>query len=175
MSRIRSLLRTRTSRIAAFALVLLILDQVSKLIVLRSLALHEDRIVVDGFFKLVHWGNTGAAWSLFSGNNFVLAIVAVAALVILFFTRHHFDSHSLTGQIALGLIFGGITGNLIDRIRVNYVIDFLYFYMQYGSREIGFPAFNVADSAICTGVGLIFLLSLKSDRASKPAEPLAPQ
>jgi signal peptidase II len=162
---IQSLLRARMSRIMAFALVLLILDQITKYMVLCSLALNEEKVIVDGVFKLVHWGNTGAAWSLFSGNNILLGIVAVLALVILFFARHHFNSHSLTGQIALGLIFGGITGNLIDRIHVNYVIDFLYFYVQYGSREIGFPAFNVADSALCTGVGLIFLLSWKSDHS----------
>ena len=64
------------------------------------------------------------------------------------------------GQFALGLIFGGIVGNLIDRLTVKHVIDFIYFYVeQRGGKEIGFPAFNVADSAICTGVGLIFLLT----------------
>ena len=83
-----------------------------------------------------------------------MAIVALVALVVLFFTRHHFDARTTLGQFAFGLICGGIVGNLIDRIRVGSVIDFLYFYVQQrGGGEIGFPAFNVADSAICTGVG----------------------
>jgi signal peptidase II len=118
----------------------------------------------------VHWGNTGAAWSLFRGNNNVLALVALTALVVLFFSRHHFDSRTLLGQAAFGLICGGIVGNLVDRLCRGHVIDFLYFYLQQrGGTEIGFPAFNVADSAICTGVGLVFLLTWKSERGAKPA------
>jgi signal peptidase II len=101
----------------------------------------------------------------------MLAIVAAVALVILFIGRHHFDSRSLLGQIALGLIFGGIAGNLIDRIRVGHVIDFIYFYVQQsGGNEIGFPAFNIADSGICTGVGLIFLLTWRNEHQAKSAE-----
>jgi signal peptidase II len=65
-------------------------------------------------------------------------------------------------------------GNLVDRLARQHVIDFLYFYIQpRGGNEIGFPAFNVADTAICTGVGLIFLLTLKNDRDAKTAEPSA--
>jgi signal peptidase II len=171
MDRIRSLLRTRTSRIAAVALVVLVLDQFTKAIVLRFLGYAQEKVIVEGFFKFVHWGNTGAAWSLFRGNNTILAVVAVVALVVLFFGRHHFDSRSFLGQTALGLIFGGITGNLIDRICRKQVIDFLYFYLQQaGGSEIGFPAFNVADSAICTGVGLIFLLTWRNEHKAKSAE-----
>jgi len=173
MNPIRSLLQRRTSRIAAFALIVLVLDQVTKEIVLRLLDYHQEKVIVEGFFKFVHWQNTGAAWSLFSGKNKLLAVVAVVALVILFLYRHYFDSRSLTGQIALGFIFGGITGNLIDRIRFGHVVDFLYFYLQRPDGELGFPAFNVADSAICTGVGLIFLLSWKNDRVPKSPEPPA--
>jgi signal peptidase II len=171
MGTFRSLLHTRTSRIAAVAFVVLALDQFTKAIVLRFLGYAQEKIVVAGFFKFVHWGNTGAAWSLFRGNNTLLAVVAVVALVVLFFGRHHFNSHSPLGQLALGLIFGGIMGNLIDRIRFGHVIDFLYFYLQQGpGNEIGFPAFNVADSAICTGVGLIFLLTWRHEHGAKSAE-----
>jgi signal peptidase II len=176
MSLIRSVLRTRTSRIALVALIVVLLDQFTKAIVLRSLAYSQEKVVVEGFFKLVYWQNTGAAWSLFSGYNKLLSAVAVAALVILFLTRHHFDSRSLLGQVALGLIFGGITGNLIDRLRVGHVVDFLYFYLQpRGGADIGFPAFNVADSAICTGVALVFLITWRSDRAPKSVETPAPK
>ncbi len=175
MNPVRSFLRTRNRRIAAIALVLLALDQITKAIVLRLLpAMGDEKMMLEGFFKFVHWQNTGAAWSLFRGKNELLAIVALVALLVLFLSRHHFDSRTWLGQIAFGLIIGGIMGNLIDRIRVHHVIDFLYFYVQQrGGGEIGFPAFNVADSAICTGVGLIFILTLKSDRAAKSAEPSA--
>ena len=157
--------------IAALALVVFALDQFTKWLVLRHIDLDEEKMVIPGFFKLVHWGNTGAAWSLFSGNNALLALVGLFALVALFLTRHHFNSHTLPGQIAFGLIFGGIAGNLTDRLLPSRheVIDFIYFYMQQrGGGEIGFPAFNVADTAICTGVGLIFLITWRNEHAPKP-------
>ncbi len=162
-------------RIAGLALFILFIDQISKLIVLRYLDYAQERVVLPGFFKLVHWGNTGAAWSLFRGNNGVLAVVALVALVVLFLTRHHFDIHTTGGQISLGLIFGGILGNLTDRLLPgrNHVIDFLYFYViRRDGTELGFPAFNIADTAICTGVGLLFLLSLRNEAPnSASAEP----
>lgn len=158
-----------TKRMALVAAAALALDQLTKLAVLKYLGYAQEKVVIEGFFKFVHWGNTGAAWSLFhqvAGSNQLLAMFALAALLVLFFTRHHFDSHTLLGQLSLGLIFGGIAGNLIDRFRHGHVVDFLYFYLsRRGGGEIGFPAFNVADSAICTGVALLFLLSWQKDQA----------
>src|SRR2546423_8556328 len=107
---------TSNWRIAYLALFIFILDQLTKLVVLKFLPEYNEKEIIPGFFRFVHWGNTGAAWSLFRGNNAVLAGVALAALVILFFTRHHFDIHTVGGQISLGLIFGGILGNLFDRL-----------------------------------------------------------
>jgi len=168
MRALHALIRTPNRRIAAIALVIIGLDQLTKQVVLQFLGYAQEKVVVPGFFKFVHWGNTGAAWSIFRGNNEILAVVALIALLILFFTRHHFDSRTLLGQVAFGLIFGGIVGNLIDRLVIGHVIDFLYFYVQQrGGGEIGFPAFNVADSAICTGVGLVFLLTWRNEREEK--------
>jgi signal peptidase II len=161
------ILNTPQGRIAAIALTIVVFDQFTKALVLRFLGYAQEKVIVDGFFKFVHWGNTGAAWSMFRGNNDFLALVAAVALVVLYFTRHHFQVGTLLGQWAFGLIAGGIVGNLIDRILRNHVIDFLYFYVQRrGGAELGFPAFNVADSAICTGVGLVLLLTWKD----RPAE-----
>jgi signal peptidase II len=172
MSLFQEAWRTPNRRIAWIGLLVIGLDQLTKLIVLRFLGYSDERVVVEGFFKFVHWGNTGAAWSLFRGNNNVLAMVAIVALVVLILSRHHFDSRTWLGQIAFGLIFGGIVGNLIDRLYRGQVIDFLYFYLQQrGGGEIGFPAFNVADSAICTGVGLVFLITWKNERGVKPTAP----
>lgn len=173
MSAGQSIFQKSNRRIAALALAVLALDQFTKWLVIKKLAIGDERIVIDGFFRFVHWVNTGAAWSRFSGNNSALAFVALLALVALFLTRHHFDSHTLSGQIAFGLIFGGIAGNLTDRLLPSRhaVVDFIYFYLQQrGGGEIGFPAFNVADSAICTGVGLIFLITWKNEHTPKPAQ-----
>ena len=170
-------LGTPNRRIAAIALVVFALDQLTKLLVLRFLGRGNEKVILDGFFKFVLWGNTGAAWSLFSGNNELLAIVALLALLVLFLSRHHFDSGTLLGQIAFGLVFGGIAGNLLDRLLPSRreVIDFIYFYLrQRGGAEIGFPAFNVADSAICIGVGLVFLITWRNEHEGKPAEPSTP-
>jgi signal peptidase II len=175
MTFLHPILRTPNRRIAAIGAVVIALDQITKQIVLNVLGYAQERVVIDGFFKFVHWGNTGAAWSIFRGNNNLLALVALAALVVLYFSRHHFDSRTLLGQVAFGLIFGGIVGNLIDRVRAGHVIDFIYFYIQRNGNEIGFPAFNVADSAICTGVGLVFLITWKTERSPKPVESSAPK
>jgi len=176
MSALNSLLRTPNRRIAAIALLVIAVDQFTKHLVLRFLGYAQEKVVIPGFFKLVHWGNTGAAWSLFKGNNEVLAGVAIVALLVLFLSRHHFDSRTMLSQVAFGLIFGGIVGNLIDRLWAKHVIDFIYFYILLGNgREAGFPAFNIADSAICTGVGLVFLITWRSDRKAKPAKPLPQQ
>ena len=151
-------------RIFTVAALIVFFDQITKFAVLSYLHYAHERVVIDGFFKFVHWGNTGAAWSMFHDNNEMLAIVSLIALLVLFIFRHHFDSRTLAGQAALGLIFGGIVGNLIDRLFRGHVIDFIYFYLQQrGGREVGFPAFNIADSAICTGVGLLFLLSWRDE------------
>ena len=174
MSPWKPIWRTPNGRIGLIALLIVALDQITKGIVLRLLGYTQEKIVIEGFFKFVHWQNTGAAWSLFRGNNHLLAVVALVALVVLFLSRNHFDSRTILGQIAFGLIFGGIVGNLIDRLWRGHVIDFLYFYLQQrGGGELGFPAFNVADSAICTGVGLIFLITWKNERTAHPAESAA--
>ncbi|MSU34864.1 MAG: signal peptidase II [Pedosphaera sp.] len=160
-------------RILSLGVIILALDQLTKWIVEQTLPYGSERIVIDGFFKFVHWGNTGSAWSLFRGNNQALAAVSAIALVLLWLFRTRFDSGRKTGQVALGLLFGGISGNLVDRLvpARQYVVDFIYFHLHpRGGQEIGFPAFNVADSAICTGVGLLILLSL----LERPGTPRAP-
>jgi signal peptidase II len=117
-----------TKRMAVVALAVLAVDQVTKLLVFKSVPYGDEKVIIEGFFRLVHWGNRGAAWSLFnrlSSSNEVLALFAVLALLVLYWSRHHFDAHTLPGQISLGLIFGGIAGNLLDRFVRGHVVDFL--------------------------------------------------
>jgi signal peptidase II len=161
-------------RVLLIALAVLGLDQSTKLLVLRFLGPTQERVVVEGFFRFVHWGNTGAAWSLFHDRNDVLALVSIFALCGLFFWRRHFHIDSVAGQISLGLIFGGIAGNLMDRLRYHQVIDFLRFYVtRRNGQELGFPAFNMADSAICVGVGLMILISWKQEHENTNGRPAA--
>ena len=154
------------ARILLVALLTLALDQLTKWFVIQKLPLDgEPLAVVDGFFELVHFGNTGAAWSLFSGQNFWLALFSLAALIFLWVSRRQFGAEKALGQVALGLILGGVVGNLIDRVVHHHVVDFLQFYIPFR-----FPAFNVADSGICTGVGLMFVQSFQKP---KPGETWA--
>jgi signal peptidase II len=162
-------------RMALVAALVLFLDRVTKMAVVHYLPFGDQETLVPGFFKFVHWGNTGAAWSIFHGNNGLLALVSFIALGVLFLSHHHFDSHRASGQLALGLMFGGILGNLWDRLQIGHVVDFLYFYVQRrGGEEVGFPAFNLADTAICTGVGLIILFSWQNGPKRAQPDPESP-
>ncbi len=153
-------------KILTVALLTLVLDQLTKWLVFLKLPFNGEPVaVLEGFFELVHFGNTGAAWSLFSGQNFWLALFSLAALIFLWVSRRHFGAETALGQFALGLILGGVVGNLVDRVVHHHVVDFLQFYIPFR-----FPAFNVADSGICTGVGLMFLQSFQKP---KPGETWA--
>jgi len=146
-------------------------DQWSKQLVRENLALHEAREVIPGFFNLVHIENTGVAFGLFAGlaaplrHVFFLA-VALAAVVILFFAFRHFVTQGRVFAHALGLIGGGAVGNLVDRVRLGAVTDFLDLYV----KGFHWPAFNLADSAITVGVAL-FLVGGLVGKEHRPPRP----
>lgn len=121
--------------------------------------------VIPGFFNLVHVGNTGAAWSMFTGQSLWLALLAVATLAAMFWWRRMLGLNQPAAQPAFGLLTGGIVGNLVDRLQHGHVIDFLDFH--FGAYV--FPTFNVADSAICVGVFWYVLWSLR-----QPADAVTP-
>lgn len=159
---------TPNQRIWRLAGAVFLADQIAKMVVLRVMGPNEEIRVIDGFFKFVHWQNTGAAFSMFRHNNDALAVISLGALIGLWHFRRHFEVHRVPGQIAIGLLLGGIAGNLLDRVlpQRRHVIDFLYFHLHpRGGGELGFPAFNLADSAICIGVGLLIILSWTSQPA----------
>lgn len=132
---------------------IVILDQTTKLLVSTKFYLGESLPVVPGYFNLVRVHNNGAAWGMLGGLNGVLVAMSVVVLVVLIFFRRSFLTDSLIHRLALGLMIGGIVGNLLDRVRLQYVVDFLDFCWQTHH----FPAFNVADSAICVGVGFYMI------------------
>jgi signal peptidase II len=113
--------------------------------------------IFPGFFNLVHVGNTGAAWSMFTGASTVLALLAVSTLLAVFLWRRQLGLRQPAVQMAFGLLCGGIVGNLTDRLLHGHVIDFID--LHFGSYV--YPTFNVADSGICLGVFTYVLWSLK--------------
>ncbi len=139
------------------SIVSVILDQISKHLVMTRIDMYESIRVIDGFFNLVHVRNRGMAFGLLNrpqpGLSFyILVIAAVLAIgvIIFWFTRLKKEEKGLT--TGLSLILGGAAGNLIDRFRLSEVIDFLDFYV--GSYH--WPAFNIADS--CITVGTIWIV-----------------
>jgi signal peptidase II len=156
---------------AGVAVVVVIVDQLTKLWIMTSFALHEQLTIIPGFFNLVYVTNTGAAFGFLAGSKNLLrqtffVAVAILALVVIVFVYAHLKRQGKIFVYALGLIAGGAVGNLIDRLRFGSVVDFLDFYI--GSYH--WPAFNAADSAITTGVGLFllgtFLQHLEQTRSS---------
>lgn len=151
------------------AAIVFIADQVTKEMIAARLPFGSygpnARIeIIPGFFNLIHVGNTGAAWSMFSGQSLGLALVALGALVAIFYWRHALGLHHRSVQPCFGLLIGGILGNLVDRLRHGHVIDFID--LHFGGYI--YPTFNVADSAICVGVFWYVIWSLK-----QPAPPAA--
>jgi len=144
------------------------LDQLTKFVIRAEFRLHESVEVIPGFFNLTYITNTGAAFGLFAGEQTLLRqaffiAVAMAALLVMFFTYRHLHSQGRLFVHAIGMIAGGAIGNLLDRLRLGSVVDFLDFYL----KGYHWPAFNVADSAITVGVGLFILGSLLSPAEEK--------
>lgn len=135
---------------AAIILAIIGLDQLTKYIVIRNIAYTKSIPVIDGFFYLTHWKNTGAAWGIMEGWRFFLIPVTVIVAIVLVYYLTKSDNKIFKGS--LSMILGGAVGNLIDRIfRRDGVIDFLDFH--FGSYN--FPTFNVADCFIVIGTFLL--------------------
>ena len=153
-------------RLHILAFAILVADQVTKQIIERTIPFGsfyppDNLVVIPGFFNLVHVGNTGAAWSLFSGYPNALAALGIVALLLLYLFRNALQLKLPQSQWSFGLIIGGILGNLIDRFRLGHVTDFLDFH----AAGWHFPSFNVADSAITVGVGLHILFSFRQSES----------
>jgi signal peptidase II len=139
-------------------LVVVVLDQVTKWLVDRSMDLHDSRVVVEGLVSLTYVQNRGAAFGVFSDAQLpyqpiLFSLVSVAALCGIAAYAWRLPAASRLPQTALALIMGGAVGNLVDRARLGHVVDFVDFYW----KSHHWPAFNVADSAITVGVCLLIL------------------
>lgn len=176
---LRGVLRKRLAPSLTVALVVLLLDQASKLVVRLHMRVRESLPVLDGFLNIVHARNPGAAFSFladapawFRGPFFVFITLAAIAAVLYVVARLPMEER-LT-RIALGGVLGGALGNLVDRLRYGEVTDFIDVYW----RTHHWPAFNVADSSITLAVAAVLLQSLfargpemHSPSASKTSRP----
>jgi signal peptidase II len=152
--------------IAAFVVVL---DQISKSWVRSDLELNEI-VPMLGCLSLTHVRNTGAAFGLFTSQAFLLTLVAIIGLVAMLLLYRYIPRSSILGISALGLVFGGALGNLIDRLNYGYVTDFIDVRLW---GDFHWPTFNVADSAITVGsivlAVFIFWVFRKEDGKSSGA------
>lgn len=141
--------------IAITAGLVIALDQITKLVVSKSLELHDSIPVIPNLFNICLVHNDGAAWGMLSGQRLLLVALPIIVCGVLWFSRKEIAKSGKLEQLFLGLFLGGMFGNLIDRVIWGYVIDFLDFYW----KSSHFPAFNVADSAICISV-FLYIISM---------------
>lgn len=153
------------------------LDQATKWWIVWTLPfdpLHAFRHpVIPGFFDLVHWGNTGAAFSFMSGRNWLFVVLSLIALVVLFVLERRNAFQDAWSRWAAGLLVGGVLGNVTDRLIHGHVVDFLLFDLHIPFAN-PWPAFNVADSCICIAVALFFISSLREQKQVSAADGPGP-
>jgi signal peptidase II len=168
MSKLRSILHWPGWLVVGTAFVVVVLDQASKRWVERNLALFESIVpfpALREFFTITHFTNTGAAFGLFRDQSVLFVAIAVVVVVSIVVYARYLPHDQWIVRFALGLQLGGAIGNnLIDRPRQGHVTDFIYFHF--------WPAFNIADMAIVSGVILmaVALLLQKDDESKAPSE-----
>lgn len=149
--------------------VVVVIDQVSKWVVVQNMALH-DRVDVWSFFAWVRWHNTGAAFSMLNDaggwQRWVFIALAIGFAVFLLYELRRLPVGERVMGWVYGLILGGALGNLIDRALNGYVVDFLLFHYE----QHYFPAFNVADSALFCGAALWILTMIRDYRQERAGE-----
>jgi signal peptidase II len=174
---------TSYKRLLITALIVFVFDQLTKIWIFKTMALDSyfypqdtDVIeVIQNFFYIVHIGNEGAAWGMFSGHGEILAIFALVALSAIYKFRHSLELHRTAMQFAFGLLIGGVLGNLVDRLVHGHVIDFLDFHFAFTIPWVlpngRYPAFNIADCGIVIGVFAYITLSFfQSEEVKYPPE-----
>lgn len=146
-------------KIALISSICLLTDQLSKLILEHLFALNQTTSIIPSFFAFTYVKNEGAAWSILAGNQVFLILISIASIFLLY---HFFIKNKKTNMIeniSYGLLFGGIFGNLIDRIIRGYVVDFFDFTIF----NYHFPVFNIADICIVIGVLLLMIQIWKGE------------
>ena len=156
-------------RLLATALVITVLDQVVKGVVVNAMRMGESISLIGHVVRFTRTSNTGAAFGIFRGGSVWFAGLSLVAAVLIAALSRQIARGRRIERVAFGLILGGTVGNLIDRIRLGAVVDFI----DIGVNSVRWPAFNVADSAITIGVTLlaVSLLFLGGARAISTQSP----
>jgi len=143
---------------------ILILDQITKVVVDRTMVLYQSIPVLGDFFRLTYIHNAGAAFGLNIGSPLVHTVFSLAALGVLVWLWRTAPPGALLLRYALVVVLGGAVGNIIDRVRLGKVIDFF----DFGLGDLRWPVFNVADSAVTVGILLLIIAysRLKEDNDS---------
>jgi signal peptidase II len=150
-----------------------VLDQITKIMVVRALSLGDQVPVIDGFFNLVLTYNKGAAFGLFANMSpsfawiFFVLITSLVMGVVFYLWWGVPEQPALPG-LGYSLIFAGAAGNLIDRVRLGEVVDFLDFHLG----DFHWPAFNVADSLVCVGAAILLWCLFKEDKPQDVSHPV---
>lgn len=158
----------------AYCIVLLLtvaLDQWTKVLIVGNLPLYQSIEIIPGLFHLVHVTNTGAAFSLLADvdspwRHYFFLCIGSGAVIGMSIAAWKLAPISRFYPFALGLIAGGAIGNLIDRVRLGAVVDFL----DFSIGNYHWPAFNVADSAICVGAVVFLIINLLEARSPQSKE-----
>lgn len=142
------------------ALIIIIIDQVTKWLIVKSMQLGESITVIEDFLYITSHRNRGAAWGILQGQMWFFYIITVIVIIGIIVYIQKFARGKYLLGISLGLMLGGAIGNFIDRVYRKEVVDFVDTYI-FG---YDFPIFNVADSALVVGVGLLMLQMLREER-----------
>jgi len=160
--------RRRLALVGAVAIVVFVLDRITKVWVEQTIPLYEARPIVGDYVRLVHTQNSGAAFGLLPERTTLLSVLSVVAVVAILYYYRQIASRSALIAATLGMQMGGAFGNLVDRVGRGYVVDFVDVGIPGGWR---FWAFNVADSSIVVGILLVSVLLWQEERkaAARPA------
>ncbi len=162
----------RMALLALVAVGTIVLDQVTKTYIVDTMRLHESIQVIPDFFSITYIRNPGAAFGLLASSSagfrmLFFAITSIGALILLSAILLRLPKEDWLGQFSIAAILGGAVGNLLDRLRLGEVIDFLDFYV----KGYHWPAFNVADSAISVGVFFLVLhFAFEKQEVTPPVE-----
>jgi signal peptidase II len=160
---------SRIVLIGALALAVYNADRITKIWIVASVPLNEARDVVEGWVRIAHVRNTGAAFGLLPERTPLLSILSIVAVVVILYYYRGIAARSAPIAATLGMQLGGAAGNLVDRVRQGYVVDFIDVGIPDGWR---FWAFNVADSSIVVGIFVVtFLLWLEERKQARAPTP----
>lgn len=145
------------------ALVVLIVDQVTKYLVVQNIELYQVKVFLPGVLSWMYIQNTGAAWSILEGQMWFFYVITTVVIIGVLYIMQKYAKESRLFSMGLALILAGALGNFIDRIRLGYVVDMVRIEL------IDFPIFNVADMSLSIGVALIIVYVLLDEKNKKLA------